>query len=296
MADELLDSLVDAPDPETPATEPAATEAPAESTTEPVQTEAVAVPATPEPAPTPVATAPTPAKEPERVPLAVLLEERRTNEARFKALQEELAKAKEAKAAPAETPAADIDYTADPKGYVDLKVSKALHELEQLKKEGTETLQRTHSDVADLRLSAQIDAAEANFATEAPDYQDAIAHMRNVRVKQMQLINPGATQEQLVSFLSQEEKQMAAAELAAGRNPYKLVYEVAKTFGWASQPTKQPASATPISTAVKPNGTLPPDLTLNKTGGASPETAADADEEEDILERAFSERGFRKRA
>lgn len=295
MSEELLEQI-DRPEAEPftapePVAEPAAVE-------EPAPTEAkTPEPAAAEAAPTaPAAAVPAPAKEPERVvPLATLLEERRRYEARLRELEN-----KPAAPAPAKTaPEPEIDYTQDPKGYVDSKVQKALHELEQLKKEGTETIGQTREQVSEIQLNAGINAAEAAIAAETPDYQQALAHVRNVRIQQLQLINPDATAEQLIQHLSQEERAMAASELARGRNPYALLYQVAKTFGYTGPAAKPAAPALPAA-AVKPNGatpTLSPDLTLGKSGGSAPDTAqADDGEEEDILTAAFSERFGRKRA
>lgn len=268
-----------------PAAEPVAEAAPEAKAPEPAAAEA----------PAPAAAVPAPAKEPDRVvPLAALLEERRQSEARIRALEDKLAKPEPAKAVP--TP--EIDYTQDPRGYVDARVDKALHELEALKKQGAERIEQTHAQVADLQLVSAINAAEAAIAGDTPDYQDALTHVRQVRLQQLQLINPQATAEQLYAHLGQEERQMAAAELGQGRNPFKLLYEVAKTFGYQVPAAKIAPVATATAAANGSTPVLSPDLTLGKTGGAAPDTARvdDGDGEEDILTAAFSERFGRKRA
>lgn len=235
-------------------------------------------------------------KEAERVvPLATLLEERRRYEARLKEVQDKAAKPPEGKPEP-DKPV--IDYTQDPKGYVDERVGKALHELESLKKQGTEQLEKTGQTMAEIQLTNAIAAAEAQAASHLPDYLEALNHVRRVRLQQLQLVNPEATAEQIEAHLGQEERQMAAAELAKNRNPYALIYEVAKTFGYApAKPKADPALLTPEPKKAN-SGALAPDLTLGKTGGAAPETSAGEEDEseDDILTAAFSERFGKKRA
>lgn len=289
MSQELLEEI-DRPEGEGPETpEPEKAETPEAPIAEP-EKETSAEPAAVQPANTQT-------KEPERtVPLATLLEERRRFEAKLRELEARQNKAEPVKPETKADP--EIDYVQDPKGYVDLKVQKALSKLEQLEKDGLQSIGQTREQVAEIQLVSAINAAESQIAGEIPDYQQALNHVRGVRLQQLQLINPDATVEQLLDTLSREEKQMASAELSRNRNPYRLLYEVAKTFGY-TPPAAKPAAPV-VTIAAKPNGatpTLSPDLTLGKTGGSAPDAAqADEGEEDDILSAAFSERFGRKRA
>jgi hypothetical protein len=281
-----------------PATEPAS----APPDTPSAAADAPPVVETPAPLPPPAAAVedvsppPPPAPEHKVVPLASLLEERRAAKEREAALQAELERFRSKPAADPEKPLPD--FQADPKGYVDQKEARAREALEQVRAQNEQqqaVLQR-------LELANNIKTAEQAFAAESPDWDRALAHLRSVRLRQLQVLDPEASQERLTQVIGQEELALASRELSAGRNPYATAYEMAKLVGYTAPRAESAAADTAAQTVEKltapktPTKQLSPDATLSTVAGIAPGEAAD-DEPDDfgsILGAARSERFGRR--
>lgn len=223
------------------------------------------------------------------IPLAAHLEERRALKAELDALRADLAALKN----PPKAPAPEPDHASDPKGYTDHKVQDALEQLKALKADVAqtkETAQQATEQTQQQRFVQDIGAAEASFVKETPDYYDALAHVRQVRARQLQMFDPNITQEQIVQVIRSEEVGMAIQLARAGRNPITTAYELAKAYGY--QP-KAPAETLELPKVPAPKK-LPPEQTLGSgDGGAIEEVDA---ESQDPFEDAFKEMFSRKRA
>lgn len=228
---------------------------------------------TPQPPPTmpdPVKAAETADQGQKVLPLAAHLEERRRWQAEMRALEERLAKIEH----PPEPPKPEPDFLEDPKGYVDAKTQKAL-----------DALQKVEQKIEPVQQQAQVQqflqvvgSVEAEYVKQAPDYYDAIAHVRALRAEQLSLVYPQATREQIAQALQQEELQFAAQALQAQRNPSELAYQMAqRVYGYRPR-TEAPAAAKPQAQAQAqtPSPAGQPTATLGPSGAAP--DVADLDE------------------
>lgn len=252
-------------------------------------------------APTPPPAAPEPAPEPQKtIPLASLMEERAQWRRENEALQARLA-ALEAKPpadapAPEAPPAQTPEWVEDPKAYVDSKVQGAIAQLEATKN----LTQQQQAELGELRLAQAVRQAEAEVSARAPDWQEALTHLRTMRYQELKLGFPDATDQQILQTIGHEERQVAAHQLQAGKNPYDYAYSLAKLRGYTPRATTAapaPAGSAPRALPqVEAPRTLSPDTTLNAMSGSAPgEPEDDPDDDEGILKAAMAERFPRAR-
>lgn len=290
MSDELLDSLdevIDAPkdEQEAPEKEPEQVEEPAKEP-EAKKEEPKADPK------------PEPKQEPRTIPLAAHLEERRKLEAKLeqqeqarRALEERLAKLEN----PPKAPEPDPDYNEDPKAYVDTKVQRALKALEETTGKKVEEVGKTAEQVAQearyTRFMQDLTQTEAQFVQATPDYYDALAHLRNLRVQEIKLFKPDITQDELNQAIVREEMAFAQQMFSQGKNPHQFAYAIAQARGYKKAEPKEKLELPKVEGAPKQ---LPPDQTL----GSGADTAGDGEEEKgDEFDEAFADLfGKRKRA
>jgi hypothetical protein len=240
--------------------------------------------ATPEPAPE-AAPAPAPAAEPEKpattdktpqprddkgkfdtkdgdpekklVPLDALHEER----ARRKELQEKLDAVERQRAAdmakleerlrvlagnqqPAQQPEAP-SVEADPVGAI-----KRLDGTVQ------DVAQRLQVEARQRDLTALYQASAREFSAKTPDFQDAYAHLMNVRAGE--LAAAGVPPHEIPMWIQRGELNMAAQALQQGVSPAERLYSISKALGYAPKPAEQPTpSATPIPAPAAPVGPAP---------------------------------------
>lgn len=198
---------------------------------------------------------------------------------------------------PKEKPAAP-DFTADPKGYVDHRVNSALEQLETATKPVKETAERADANAEATRFMQSLNQAEASFIAQAPDYYDALKHIRGLREAELTTLHPDVPLQQIRQFMAQEELQLAANLMRSGRNPSEVAYTLAKTRGYtpkAAKPAVDPAEVAKLVPAVPGQKQLPPDQTLG-SGSGSPSAGDDLPSpDDDMFDAAFKEM-FRKRA
>lgn len=195
---------------------------------------------------------------------------------------------REARKAQAEKEA-EPDFLADPKGYVDTKVTTALKKLEKLEETGKKTEeQQTQQQQAQARYNQVVTGiaqGEAAFVPTVPDYTEAVTHARTTRQQQLQMLHPEATPEQITQHIAFEELTAAQQLLAAGKNPAEFAYNYAKTLGYQPKATPKPQEK-PDKDAAR---------TLGAGGGDAPEADDEGEDAMPEFTAALMERFKRKR-
>jgi hypothetical protein len=225
--------------------------------------------------------------------VAALVAERKQFQAELAARDQRLAdlEARLAAVGPAPAPAgqeppARPDFIEDPQGYVDGSIKPVLEKLEKLEKASTTTAEQLEQERALTQFVTQVQTAEQQFAATAPDYHDALNHVRQVRLDQLRLVAPPDTPDDaLIQVVAREELQFAQANLAAGRNPAEQAYKFARTVGY--QPRQQPqpgqdAAAAPVIPQF-PAQAGPNAAAASRTLGAGGGAPANADPTNDGL-------------
>jgi hypothetical protein len=124
------------------------------------------------------------------------------------------------------------DFLKDPRGYVDWQARQAARELKAVKDEQAQAAQLQAAQVQIQQVLTHTDAAERAFQVEHPDYTDALTHIRQSRTRQLKLLHPEATTEQINDAIGKEEIAIAHRLLSAGRDPAAFAYEHAQTIGY----------------------------------------------------------------
>lgn len=188
--------------------------------------------------------------EDRKVPLAALREERQ----RRQQLDQELARIREQNARMEERFKAlaerfqqpqepEPKFEEDPAGYLRHKAETTEQRLARLQQEQEASRQSAAQQEAMVRFQQQFMADEAAFAQEAPDYYDAVNHLRETWTKQFQAagFDPMTTAHMIQNQIIQ------VSHLAAQRGitPPQAFYQAAKATGFQQQ--KQAAPANPAA-------------------------------------------------
>lgn len=212
-----------------------------------------------------------PARSEPTVPVATLVAERKAFRAELdavraerKTLEERLQKLEK----PPEPPKPDPDFLDDPKGYVDAKLAAAVEKLDKLDATTTRQGEEAAAQQQFQAFASALQTDEAGFLSQTPDYHEALAHVRQVRGEQLRLMAPGASEEQIVNHLREEELAFAATQMQAGKSPAEAAYRFARTLGFAPKAPAAtngagkpaPANAAQAAAAAK---------TLGASGGES---------------------------
>jgi hypothetical protein len=233
-----------------------------------------------------------PKPEPKSIPLAAHLEEKNKLAAKLDAMERELNALKNPPKAPVPIP----EFQEDPKGYIDHRTQSVVEKLEATSKqieEAKRTAEMSVEQAQHVQFVNHLQQAEAMFVAQAPDYHDALTHIRQVRARQLQVFDPNITQEQIRDTIIREEMGLAKQLAMQGRNPAQVAYEIAKAQGYTPKAAQQAAAVAPELPKVAGPKQLPPDQTL----GSASAPVADATDEPDAFEQAFSEMfGKKKRA
>lgn len=154
-------------------------------------------------------------------------------------------------AAKANQPPPPPAFTEDPEGHIAAREKAVVSKLEEVQKVATEAVtkvteaqQQQQQREQAQQIARSITEAEAQFKATAPDYADALRHIRQVRIDTIKEMNPEATDEQIVQTILTEEARTAAQVMAQGRNPAEYAYNLAKRFGYRpAAPAANPAAA-----------------------------------------------------
>lgn len=185
---------------------------------------------------------------PKHVPVAELVAERKRRqelEARLEALEQQRQQAQQPQQPqqpepPKEPEDPEPDYLDDPKAWTDWKVRQQAKQIEELNQKLTQGTQVQQADMAERQLQARLQQSESAFLAENPDYYQALNHARQ-RVFQdakadAELMGIQASDEQIVQYVMQQEKQIAAQLVARGVDPARYVYEIARRrYGYTPQ-------------------------------------------------------------
>lgn len=249
-----------------PISEPEAEATPTETAPDTAQPDKIAEPIADKPAETQPAKGEEKDKD-NKVPLSVLLEERRAKQEMERHYQEMANYVQQMQAWAAQQQGQQqqeeqpIDIAADPIGAMErIKASN-----ERLQQEMMQFRQMQEYQQRDAMIAQTYKSAAQDFVNQAKDFPDAYKYAINSRGRELEALgyHPQAIQQQLI----QEEKMLAATALQSNRNPAQVIYEFAKARGYQGpKPVEEPktavetierhaekaAAATTLSTGGKP--------------------------------------------
>lgn len=175
-----------------------------------------------------------------------------------------------------DTPAPDPDV--DPLGAMMHKlenVNKVVADLQsQLVQQQTQRDQLSNFQ----QFQQQVNVLRDQFVKTAPDFPDAYAHIRNVRISDLRAF--GLTDQQIQQTVFQEEATLAQNAIKFGKNPAEVIYDMAKRHGYIAKAATTTTSANPdaklasVQQAQAASKSLPStpnleDITVDGLKGAS---------------------------
>ena len=165
-------------------------------------------------------------------------------EGRFGVLQELVAA--QARGTAAETEQLP-DPTTDPVGHFTARAARAEQKIAQFEQYQQQQTQQQQQMAAVNQLASAAGAAEQQFRSENPDYEDAANYVKDLRSKQLEALgysDPGQREQ----AIRMEALDLAYRAMNAGQNPAAFVYNYAKISGWQGKPAS--ASSTPAAQPV----------------------------------------------
>lgn len=141
---------------------------------------------------------------------------------------------------------------------------------------------------------SKIAEQEQAFVAANPDYYDALEHVRTVQRENLREF--GFTPEQINKFVAEQEYNTGLQGLAIGENPAKIVYNMAKRFGYRkADPVKQEVTPQVASKMEMFQNGQQAARTLGSNG--SPDTVKDDSDSNDFPEfdMAWKSLGYKKR-
>lgn len=153
-------------------------------------------------------------------------------DAREKVLAERLDKLNE-RWAKAEAPAPP-DPAENPADYIVSKVDERFNAFRaEIERKEREQMEAAYVARQREQFVGGIANAEAQFASQNPDYYNAVAHLRMVRAQE--LAGFGVPEEQIPQIVAQEAVQFAAWTAQNGMNPAEAAYRSALQRGYVQQ-------------------------------------------------------------
>lgn len=204
-------------------------------------------------------------------------EARRVAEDRFAKLLESLSQ-QQGQGHQQPQPEPEVDPDADP-----LAAVKAHHEeLRQFKEWRRQQEQAAQAQQQWMSIAADIEASEAEFKQQAPDYTDAVAFLKTQAEATYRMM--GMQPAQVQQALMRDVAQMAMVARQSGKSPAEFAYEFAKVRGYQPNP-----AAPKQDNAPAPEGMAAADKVRSiaegqraqrsigqVAGGASPDLTADS--------------------
>jgi hypothetical protein len=179
-----------------------------------------------------------------------------------------------AQASPPPAPEVAPDPNQDPMGYVHYVERKHAREMEEIRQRvvpveqlraNLEQAATAHTQQQDLRNWAITQEMEAE--SDAPDYRQAMAHLKNSRVTELHAI--GITEPaHLEQVLRTEVAQLATHARQSGKHFGRMLYDIARLRGYQPAAAAAPAPPAPSPAPSPTPPAAPPDRVAMARRGA----------------------------
>ncbi len=229
----------------------------------------------------------------QQVPLAVLLEERKSYQSRidelnqkagkFDAFMERYEQLQAEKNKPEPEP--EPDYLDDPKAYVDHKTQQAAQAANETKQNVTELRQMTEAQQQIQQVTNRLTAYDAEFVKGGKDdYYDALDYVRDVNIKNG--LDMGLDEQTAATEAAKAIFMTQAQVMANGKNPAEYMYNLANRWGYKATEAEPGKPGTEGDDAV-----IAGQMAQGMGGGEAPDPESDEVEEldDEVFAEAFKE-------
>ncbi len=218
-----------------------------------------------------------------------LREQMARRDERMNMLQERLDQFAQQQAQPQQEeaePAIEVpDFNEDPQGNINARFSRLEQLMEKSMSQTNETQQVAHQTQAQQQLMAALDQNEREFASDHPDFNQAVKYVDELRMQE--LVDLGATQAQARQAVTNERAQVSAAALQAGQNPAEFLYNRAKRYGFTGVAQEQAQQQEEEQVDLENAESL--------GGGGGPSVSDMLEADEDEFDAMFQELGYGKK-
>lgn len=171
---------------------------------------------------------------------------------------------------------APIDPQVDPIGAIaqSQRIAAAMrqeraHEAEKQQEAETQT-ETQRQETAQRNAVQQIfNQAESDFRQVVPDYDDAIAHLKESRARELKHQMPNASEHQITALINREAYTYAVNAIQNGTHPASVMYDISMARGY--QPKAAP---NPTVDATEPG--VDPEITKRQTANRLAKTMSGA--------------------
>lgn len=122
----------------------------------------------------------------------------------------------------------------NPVGHLAHRLDQVSQNTQALMQQSAQAQQAAQLAQAEAIITHRVTAAEAAFAQQAPDYQQAVSYLHNLRVKELTAM--GTPQEDATVQSARELKELAFHTAVRGGNPAEHAYQWAKARGYSTKP------------------------------------------------------------
>lgn len=156
------------------------------------------------------------------------------------------------------------DVNEDPIGHFQALLTKAQHQIEELKTGTAKSTEHVQAQLEEQRFWNAVQVSEQEIVKTVPDYWDACMHLENGRRRELEYTFPdtyagqvyaqqfGMTPQQLRDYtLNQERTMIAEQAMRLGVSPAQRYYDFAKMRGYQAKAGGKPNG--------QANGKLPAD-------------------------------------
>jgi hypothetical protein len=126
------------------------------------------------------------------------------------------------------------EYETDPLGNTKFELTQTQEQLRQIQEVQQREFQERHVYAQQQQYTqavvGAVNGAEAEFARENPDYQEAVSHYKRMRHEQVKAL--GYDPNTAWQIVQNEAFQVAEIALRSERSPAEVAFEIAKASGW----------------------------------------------------------------
>lgn len=141
------------------------------------------------------------------------------------------------------------DFDTDPAGWLKHQLETTGKTVQQLQQEREQETQHRHQQAQEQQFISRVQADEAEFTKEQPDYPDAATYLRDKRIRMFEMA--GMSPQEAAQAVYGESIYYSQKALAAGRNPGEVFYGLAREMGYAPKQKNADTAAQKIEKIAK---------------------------------------------
>lgn len=141
------------------------------------------------------------------------------------------------------------DFDTNPAEWLKHQLETTGKTVQQLQAEREAEQKRNAAIQSEQQFIARVQAQEAEYTKEAPDYPDAVTFLRDKRIRMFELA--GMSQQEAAQAVYGESLYYSQMALQQGRNPAEVFYSLAREYGFTGPKKPAPAAEQKLEKLAK---------------------------------------------